>query len=132
MGTVFLACDESGASQLHRRALREKKAGHTTLTKGFTGRLARGIHNRLLVELNQEGTPILPYPLQRSLIKNLAIPAEAAGRSDLLALWAGQSANLSNCADVSTFLTSLVEEISEIAGPISQWSATRREKKTPR
>jgi nitronate monooxygenase len=128
MGTVFLACEESGASLLHRQALRGKKAGHTALTKGFTGRLARGIHNRLLQELNQEGTAVLPYPLQRSLVRNLAIPAEAAGRSDLLPLWAGQSANLSTCTDVSGFLTSLVEEISDIAGPIIQWSAARREK----
>jgi nitronate monooxygenase len=128
MGTVFLACEESGASLLHRQALRGKKAGHTALTKGFTGRLARGIHNRLLQELNQGGTAILPYPLQRSLVRNLAIPAEAAGRPDLLPLWAGQSANLSSCTDVSSFLTALVEEISEIAGPIIQWSAARREK----
>jgi nitronate monooxygenase len=128
MGTVFLACEESGASLLHRQALRGKKAGHTALTKGFTGRLARGIHNRLLQELNQDGTAILPYPLQRSLVRNLAIPAEAAGRSDLLPLWAGQSANLSTCTDVMAFLTSLVEEVSEIAGPIMHWSAARREK----
>jgi len=128
MGTVFLACEESGASLLHRQALRGKRAGHTALTKGFTGRLARGIHNRLLQELNQEGTAVLPYPLQRSLVRNLAIPAEAAGRSDLLPLWAGQSANLATCTDASSFLISLVEEISEIAGPIIQWSAARREK----
>src|SRR6266403_426047 len=128
MGTVFLACEESGASLLHRQALRGKKAGHTALTKGFTGRLARGIHNRLLQELNQDGTAILPYPLQRSLVRNLAIPAEAAGRSDLLPLWAGQSANLSTCTDVSVFLTSLVEEVSEIAGPVIRWSSARREK----
>jgi len=123
MGTAFLACEESGASLLHRHALRGKKAGHTALTKGFTGRLARGIHNRLLEELNRERTEILPYPLQRSLVRNLAIPAEAAGRSDLLPLWAGQSASLSTCTDVLAFLTSLVEEVSEIAGPIVQWSA---------
>jgi nitronate monooxygenase len=128
MGTVFLACEESGASLLHRQALRAKKAGHTALTKGFTGRLARGIHNRLLEELNQEGTAILPYPLQRGLVRNLAIPAEAAGRSDLLPLWAGQSAHLSTCTDVLAFLTSLMEEVSEIAEPIIQWSAARREK----
>ncbi len=128
MGTVFLACDESGASLPHRQALRGKKAGHTALTSSFTGRLARAIHNRLLEELNQEGTAILPYPLQRTLVRNLAIPAEAAGRSDLLSLWAGQSANLSTCTDVLAYLTSLVEEISEIAEPIMQWSAARREK----
>src|ERR1700688_4868469 len=123
MGTAFLACEESGASLLHREALQEKRAGHSALTKGFTGRLARGIHNRLLEELNRPGIEILPYPLQRALVRNLAIPAEAAGRSDLLPLWAGQSANLSSCTDVLAFLTSLVEEISEIAGPIVQWSA---------
>ena len=128
MGTVFLACEESGASLLHRQALRGKRAGHTALTKGFTGRLARGIHNRLMEELNQEGTAILPYPLQRGLVRNLSIPAEATGRSDLVPLWAGQSANLSTCTDVLALLTSLVEEVTEIVGPIIQWSAARREK----
>jgi nitronate monooxygenase len=128
MGTVFLACEESGASLLHRRALREKKAGHTALTKGFTGRLARGIHNRLMKELNRKETEILPYPLQRGLVRNLSLAAEAAGRWDLLPLWAGQSANLSTCTDTLAFLTSLVEKVSEIAGPIIQWSAARREK----
>jgi nitronate monooxygenase len=113
MGTAFLACEESGASLLHRQALQRKNAGHTALTKGFTGRLARGIHNRLLEELNQEGTAILPYPLQRRLVRSLAIPAEVAGRSDLLPLWAGQSANLSTCTDVLAFLSSLVEKVSE-------------------
>jgi nitronate monooxygenase len=127
MGTAFLACEESGASLLHRQALRGIRGGHTALTKGFTGRLARGIHNRLLEELNREGTAILPYPLQRRLVRNLAIPAEAAGQSDLLPLWAGQSANLSTCTDVLAFLTSLVEKVSEIAGPVIQWSAASRE-----
>jgi nitronate monooxygenase len=126
MGTVFLACEESGASPLHRKVLQGKKGGHTALTKGFTGRLARGIHNRLLDELNQAGTPTLPYPLQRRLVRNLAIPAEAAGRSDLLPLWAGQSANLSTCTDVLAFLTSLVAEVSEIAGPAIQRRAAGR------
>ena len=129
MGTVFLACEESGASPLHRQELREKKAGHTALTRGFTGRLARGVHNRLLEEVNQAGTPVLPYPLQRNLVRNLAIAAEAAGRSDLLPLWAGQSASLSTCTDVSAFLTSLVEKVSEIGELAIQSSAASRETK---
>jgi nitronate monooxygenase len=130
MGTVFLACEESGASRLHREAMLGRSAGHTALTKGFTGRLARGICNRLMEELNRKGTEILPYPLQRGLVRNLSIPAEAAGRSDLLPLWAGQSANLSTCADVSALLNSLIEEVSEIAGPVVQWSANRRQKQS--
>src|SRR6266850_6032571 len=65
MGTVFLACEESGASRLHRETLRRRNAGHTALTKGFTGRLARATRNRVMENLNQSGTEILPYPLQR-------------------------------------------------------------------
>ena len=128
MGTVFLTCEESGASRLHREALLRRNGGQTALTKGFTGRLARGIHNRLMEELNRKEIEILPYPLQRGLVRNLSIAAEAAGRSDLLPMWAGQSANLATCTDVSDFLTSLVREVSEIAGPVIQWSANHRQK----
>ena len=92
MGTVFLACEQSGASRLHREALRGRKAGYTALTKG--------------------------------LVRNLSIAAEAAGRADLLPLWAGQSANLSTCTDASAFLHLLVEEVSEIAGEVIDWSAS--------
>src|ERR1700758_3785664 len=117
MGTAFLSCEESGSGRLHREALRGKEAGHTALTKGFTGRLARGIHNRLMEELNRNGKEILPYPLQRGVVRNLAIVAEAAGWSDLVPMWAGQSASLSTCTDVLAFLTRLVEEVSESGAP---------------
>ena len=111
IGTAFLACAESGASELHRQAILSGKASHTGLTRGFTGRLARGIHNQLLKELNQPGVEILPYPLQRSLMRSLALPAQKAGRAELLALWAGQSANLACCADAASLLQSLVEQV---------------------
>ena len=51
-----------------------------------------------------------------------------AAQADLLPLWAGQSASLSDCTNVSAFLTSLVKEASEIAEPIIQWGASRRHK----
>jgi nitronate monooxygenase len=109
MGTVFLACEESGAHPLHREAILSKAAGHTALTRGFTGRLARGVNNELLQTLNKSDVETLPYPLQRSLMRTLAIPAQKAGRSDLLALWAGQSANLVRCSETTELLQSLVE-----------------------
>ncbi|WP_348269624.1 nitronate monooxygenase [Edaphobacter paludis] len=113
MGTVFLACEESGAHPLHREAILSGKAGHTSLTRGFTGRLARGIHNELLQTLNRPGTEILPYPLQRALMRNLAMPAQQAGKAELLALWAGQSANLARCPSVDELLTLLVSGAAE-------------------
>jgi len=123
MGTAFLACEESGASTLHRNALLSGQAKQTALTRGFTGRLARGIRNRLLDELNQKDVEILPYPLQRALVRHLSIPAERAGKPEWLPLWAGQSANLSRCADVRTLLDTLVKDVSEIGGPVQSWSA---------
>jgi len=116
MGTVFLACEESGASSLHREAILSGKANRTALTRGFTGRLARGIHNRLLEEMNRPGVAVLPYPLQRALMRNLAVPAQQAGRSELLALWAGQSAGLAQCPSVTTLLQSLVDGVAEKLG----------------
>jgi nitronate monooxygenase len=126
MGTAFLACEESGANIHHRKALLGGQAKQTALTRGFTGRLARGIKNRLLDELNQKDTEILPYPLQRALVRHLSIPAEKAGRPELLPLWAGQSASLSRCADVDALLDTLVNEVSEIGSAVQSWSTHRQ------
>jgi nitronate monooxygenase len=125
IGTAFLASEDSGASAVHRNALLSEKAQRTSLTKGFTGRLARGIHNQLIEDLNRPGVEILPYPLQRHLVRNLAIPAERAGRADLLQLWAGQSASLSRVSDAKVLLETLVSEVSAVAGPVLQWSRER-------
>lgn len=122
MGTVFLTCEESGASPNHRKALLSGQAGMTALTRGFTGRLARGIKNQLLDELNKKDTEILPYPLQRALVRHLSIPAEKAGRCELLPLWAGQSAALSRCEYVNVLLSNLVTQVSAIAGSVQRWS----------
>jgi nitronate monooxygenase len=113
IGTAFLACEESGAHPLHRDAILNGKAGRTTLTRGFTGRLARGIHNELLESLNRPGTEVLPYPLQRALMRNLALPAQKAGKAELLAPWAGQSANLARCRSMGELLASLVDGATE-------------------
>ena len=113
IGTAFLACEESGAHLLHREAILSGKAGRTSLTRGFTGRLARGIHNELLESLNQPGTETLPYPLQRTLMRSLASPAQKAGKAELLALWAGQSANLARCSTADELLASLVDGAAE-------------------
>ena len=113
MGTAFLACEESGAHPLHRQAILSGSAGQTALSRGFTGRLSRGVDNELLQMLNKPGAEILPYPLQRALIRSLALPAQKAGRSDLLALWAGQSASLARCPGIAELLRSLVDGAAE-------------------
>jgi nitronate monooxygenase len=122
MGTVFLTCEGSGANPTYRKVLLSDRASTTALTRGFTGRLARGIRNQLLNELSNKNTEILPYPLQRFLLRHLSIPAEKAGQSELLPMWAGQSAGLSHCEDVNELLSNLVKQVSEISGSVQRWS----------
>jgi len=126
IGTAFLACEESGASRLHRDTLLSGQAGWTGLTHGFTGRLARGVANPLLRSLNQPEVAILPYPLQRVLMRSVAIPAERAGRADLMQLWAGQGADLSRITDATALMRHLIDGVSAIAGPVLAWNADRR------
>ncbi len=126
IGTAFLACEESGASAAHHHAILSGNARRTGLTRGFTGRLARGIHNQLLEELNRPGVEILPYPLQRSLVRNLSVLANKAAKPEFLPLWAGQSASLSRHNDAKALLQTLVSEVSTIAGPVLRWNRERR------
>jgi len=112
IGTAFLACEESGASPSHRQALLSGKGGQTALTRGFTGRLARGIKNRLLDTMNAPGVEILPYPLQRFLMRNISVPAEKSGRQELIPMWAGQSANLAHYTKATELLDALVSGVS--------------------
>jgi nitronate monooxygenase len=116
MGTIFLPCAGSGATELHRAAITSGSV-RTGLTKGFTGRLARAIHNQLLDEMNAPEVEVLPYPLQRALMRTLADAANAAKRPELIAMWAGQSAPLVKpCDDPAELLARLVAEVSRLRG----------------
>ena len=125
MGTIFLACDESGASEAHRQALLSGKASVTGLTRGFTGRLARGIKNTLMDELNSTGAEILPYPLQRYMMRNLAFAAERSGNEECIPMWSGQSAALIRSKDVSCVMDALVNDISGPANEVLRWKERR-------
>jgi nitronate monooxygenase len=63
LGTAFLFCPESGASQAWRRALREFP---TFVTDAYTGRPARGARTPFVAEL-AAGPPPAPYAVQRGL-----------------------------------------------------------------
>ena len=113
LGTAFLACEESGASSLQRQMLL-RDAAQTALTRGFTGRLGRGVRNQVLETLSVDGTPRLPYPLQRYLVRSLAAPAEAQARSELVPMWAGQSALLLRHTNARELLDSLVSGVTRL------------------
>jgi len=94
IGTAFLACEESNAAPLHREKLFSADASRTTLTRAFTGRLARSIHNEFIDHMRGKEPGFAPYPAHAWLTAHLRSPALAARRADLISLWSGQSAPL--------------------------------------
>ncbi|MGH7884670.1 MAG: NAD(P)H-dependent flavin oxidoreductase, partial [Thermodesulfobacteriota bacterium] len=53
MGSAFLTCNESGAHDLHKKAILESKESDTVITKVFSGKMARGIRNKFVDEFTQ-------------------------------------------------------------------------------
>jgi nitronate monooxygenase len=93
VGTAFLATQESAAVPAYRDVLRSPAAAHTVLTRTLSGRLARGIPNRIIGELEEAAT-VAPFPVQNWLTGRFRPQAAAQGNTDLMSLWAGQSAPL--------------------------------------
>ncbi|MCR6639535.1 MAG: nitronate monooxygenase [Sporocytophaga sp.] len=115
MGTAFLATSQSNATQDHKDKLFMEDAKYTTLTKVFTGRLSRGIRNRLTDDLKQSEHLLAPYPLQGKFMSHLkAYPPGADNNPDFKSYWAGQSASLLKYRDAQTLIESLVKEMNKI------------------
>lgn len=113
IGTAFLACDESGTSDLHRRMLFTDAARHTALTRAFSGRLARGIHNRFVDEWAQRHDEILPYPIQGWFTGSFRKGAIAQERADMMSLWAGQGAPLLRHHRTADLFAALVSDTND-------------------
>lgn len=117
IGTAFLATDESGATPLHRAALWDReRTRHTVLTRAFSGRHARGLRNAFTDAFAAPDAPHLPYLLQASVSRTLREAAAAAGRTDLLPLWAGQAAPLVTRHGAAELVASLAAEVEEVLG----------------
>jgi nitronate monooxygenase len=86
-GTAFLRCPESGAHPLHKAALANPRYTTTALTRAFSGRLARGLVNRFI--LDHTDAPAA-YPEINNATRALRAAAAALGDTDRMSLWAGQ------------------------------------------
>ncbi|WP_291841529.1 nitronate monooxygenase [Maricaulis sp.] len=94
LGTAFLACAESGTNNAHRDVLFSDRARQTVLTRAYTGRLARGIPNRVIAEMEARADRLPPFPVQAWFLGHLKRAALAAGDEDFASLYAGQGAPL--------------------------------------
>lgn len=106
VGTAFLRTRQSAATDGHRAAIAASADTDTRLTRAMSGRLARGIPNRAMREIETSGM-IAPFPAQNWLTGVFRAAATATGDGDLLSLWAGQAAGLSRFDDAGDVLAEL-------------------------
>jgi nitronate monooxygenase len=110
MGTAFLVCEESGAHPEYKRAVLGSVEDATALTRAFSGRPARGVKNRFLVEVGQHEGELPPFPVQNALTKDVRGAAQKQNRTEFMSLWAGQAAHLGRPIKAAELVKAVVDE----------------------
>lgn len=106
VGTALMLAPEAATAETHRQALRG--AGATALTRAFSGRQARGIVNRFMLEHGSEAP--IAYPDVHHLTTPIRAAARTAGDPDAINLWAGQAHELARQASAAEIVTGLADD----------------------
>jgi nitronate monooxygenase len=86
LGTAFLRCAESGATPAYKAALVDPRFTATAITRAFSGRRARSLVNSFMRA--HDDAPAA-YPEINNATRALRAAAAAAGRPELMSLYAG-------------------------------------------
>lgn len=116
LGTALVRSTESAAHPLHQAALAYAGDTATVLTPIYDGRQARVIDNGLIQACNGAGLKPARYPHQWCAMAPFAAAAARSGREDLMALYAGQGAELARAADVQAILDGLAQGVRDLLG----------------
>ncbi len=111
LGTAFLACPESGASDAYKNALLAATTDTTVLTRAFSGRWARGLRNEFTAVGEQRPDAILPYPAQNQFTRAMRQAANQKGVAGLLSLWAGQGVARLRARPAGELVAALAQEL---------------------
>jgi nitronate monooxygenase len=119
LGTAFLACPESGAHALHKKAMLARYAEDPTrLTRAFSGKMVRGFSNQFMTEIEKAGA-ILPYPYQNSLTGEIRQAAVRQERPEFASMWAGQGAPMATAKPAGQLMRELIAQAEQVAARLT-------------
>ena len=119
MGTAFLACPESGISQVWQDQLCAASATRTTVTTAMSGRPARGLRNRYIEEM-EATLELLPYPLQYAMSARIRQESTRQGNADFPAMWSGQGVGLlADTLPAADLMKRLIQESESLLATLS-------------
>ena len=110
MGTAFLTVDEAGIPAAYKRAVRNAREEDTRVTRAFSGRPARGLVNRFMLDTEEQAAAVLPFPWQNALTRAMRAGAARRDDADFLSLWAGQGVRLARGGSATALVDALVRE----------------------
>jgi nitronate monooxygenase len=110
LGTAFLRCPEAAIHPAWAAALAEARPEDTVLTRAFSGRLARGLRNRVTEAFAEGEVAPAPYPVQRALMADVRAAADKAGDVEIMQAWAGQGAAMARAEPADALVRRLWAE----------------------
>lgn len=111
MGTAFMVTDESGLPNAYKERLLAAQGNPTRLTRAFSGRLARGIENRFMRQMEAVEAELPAYPVQNALTGSIRAEAARRGDPELLSLWAGTGVAKCRAMPAAKLMETLIAEI---------------------
>ncbi|MCM2534786.1 nitronate monooxygenase [Neobacillus pocheonensis] len=114
MGTAFLTCIESGAHKVYKEAILDANEDQTVLTRSFSGKWARGIKNKFILEMQNHETLLPDFPVQNTLTQDIRKTSSAQNNQDFMSLWSGQSPRLAKSQTVESLIKNIIAEAKKI------------------
>ncbi|MGZ4197833.1 MAG: nitronate monooxygenase, partial [Solirubrobacteraceae bacterium] len=116
VGTALMLTPEAETAQAQREILNEPIP--TRLTRAFSGRLARGMVNRFMID-HDEAAPIA-YPEIHHATSPLRAAARKRGDADGFNLWAGQAHELAQARPAAEIVRELAADARRTIHEIAQ------------
>lgn len=110
MGSAFLTVDECGSCQTYRAAIDKIGDRDTQLTRGFSGRPARGIRN-LFIDSCESSKATLKFPIQNTLTASMRKAAAGLSDFELMSLWAGTNYQQARHCSAAQLIEALQREM---------------------
>ncbi|TAK78512.1 MAG: nitronate monooxygenase [Gammaproteobacteria bacterium] len=117
MGTAFLTCPESGVHKKYKEAILKSNEESTVVTTVFSGKLARGIQNKFIEEMEKYEEDILEYPFQHYLTQPIRKESARQDQLEWMSLWAGQGTRLSKELPADELIKKIIEQLKELMPP---------------
>ncbi len=113
LGTRFLTADESGAFQGYKDRILSGRETDTIITRGFSGRPARAIKNKMVEDFERINFEPLAWPLQSLAADDIYNSARLTNNAEYFPLLAGQGLGIvrhKGAESASAIVTELIKE----------------------